>query len=124
MVLAQNFSSVSGSVLDSQTGEPLIGVSIISSNPNFGTISDELGNFSISISSEDSVILTFSYVGYETKSIATACTDECFIEVQLSSGISLQEIVISSNSFEEQKNAVQMSVSALTAEQITKIPMV
>lgn len=123
-VLAQNFSSVSGSVLDSQTGEPLIGVSIISSNPNFGTISDELGNFSISISSEDSVILTFSYVGYETKSIATACTDECFIEVQLSSGISLQEIVISSNSFEEQKNAVQMSVSALTAEQITKIPMV
>lgn len=121
---AQNFSTVTGNVTDSKSGEPLIGVSIISSNPDWGTISDEVGNFSLKVPAEDSMALTFSYIGYETKRIFAICPGECFINVQLNSGISLQEIVISSNSFEAQKNAVQMSVSALTAEQIAKIPMI
>lgn len=122
--LGQNFSTVAGNVTDRQTGEPLFGVSIISSNPDWGTISDEQGNFSLKVPAEDSMALIFSYIGYETKRIFAICPSECFIKVQLNSGISLQEIVISSNSFEAQKNAVQMSVSALTAEQIAKIPMI
>lgn len=120
----QNYTSITGRVTDRQSGEALIGVSIISSNPDWGTISDELGNFSLDIPAQDTIVFTFSYVGYETKRIVSTCIGACFIDVQLNSGVSLREIVISSNSFEEQKNAVQMSVSTLSADQIDKIPMV
>lgn len=123
-VLAQNLVSINGNVSDEQTEEPLIGVSIISSNTIVGTISDEFGNFFLTVPSNDIIALTFSYIGYETKTIPLKCTNDCFVEVKLNAGVSLQEVVISSNSFEEQKNAVQMSVSALSAEQIEKIPMI
>jgi hypothetical protein len=123
-VFAQKFSSVTGSVIDFESGTPLIGVSIIASNSNLGTISDELGHFSLVVPAQDSITLTFSYIGYESKSVVSACPGECDLKVKLRPGLSLQEIIVSSNSYKEQKDAVQMSVSTLTAKQISKIPMV
>ena len=54
---------VRGSVTDIN-GDPLIGVSIVvKDNPKFGTTTDLDGNYSISVSSRNS-ILQFNYIGY------------------------------------------------------------
>lgn len=123
-IQAQKLTSITGSVTDTLSGTPLIGVTIIASNGGWGTISDEWGNFYLEVPAQDSIDLTFSYIGYETKSVTSTCAEACDLKVNLRSGISLKEVVVTSNSYKEQKNAVQMSVSTLTAEQISNIPMV
>ncbi|MBD5332645.1 MAG: TonB-dependent receptor [Bacteroides sp.] len=61
---AQNGYTVTGQVVDKTSGEPLIGVTVIEkSNPTMGTATDIDGNFTIKVSSENT-ILQFSYVGY------------------------------------------------------------
>ena len=55
--------SVSGSVTDDETGAPLVGVTITVQGSKSSTTSDALGNFTISIPPDASVI-QYSYVGY------------------------------------------------------------
>lgn len=62
---------VTGKVTDSSS-EPLIGVNVVEkSNPKNGVITDIDGNFSISVSSSNS-ILVFSYVGFDRKEVSFA----------------------------------------------------
>ena len=66
-VSAQNIS-VSGTVFDATSNEPLIGVTIVQNGTQNGTISDIDGNFTISCPRDAS--LTFSYIGYLTQTVA------------------------------------------------------
>lgn len=59
--------SITGSVVDSK-GEPLIGVSILEEGTTNGTITDFDGNFSLSVSAE--AMIDISYIGYKTQSLA------------------------------------------------------
>ena len=57
--------SISGSVTDSEDGEPLAGVNIVVQGQNQGAVSDFDGNFTIA-NFESGSTLVFSYVGYKT----------------------------------------------------------
>ena len=67
VMLAQN--KVSGTVLDA-TGEPLIGVSVLEAGTNNGVVTDFDGNFTLTVKQGSK--LTFSYVGYLSKTLAAA----------------------------------------------------
>lgn len=56
--------SLSGSVTDSSTGEPLPGVTIVEKETTNGTITNFDGNYTIRISK--GALIQFSYVGYRT----------------------------------------------------------
>ena len=62
---AQNF--LSGIVKDANTNQPLIGVTIQLENGN-GSVTDASGKYSIK-SEKELQKITFSYVGYQTKTI-------------------------------------------------------
>ena len=63
-------TSVSGTVVD-DSGEPLIGVSIMVKGTTNGSITDFDGNFTLSnVTAKD--VLVFSYIGYGTKEITVA----------------------------------------------------
>ena len=66
--------SLSGSVTDSEDGEPLVGVNIVVQGQNQGAVSDFDGNFSIS-NFESGSTLVFSYVGYKTLTLKISSTD-------------------------------------------------
>lgn len=59
-------SSLSGKVLDANTGEPLIGASVWTEKQGRGAVSDENGNFTITKLKEGEIQLRVSYVGFET----------------------------------------------------------
>ncbi|SFU08266.1 iron complex outermembrane recepter protein [Algoriphagus locisalis] len=61
---AQN--SISGKVLDANTGEPLIGASVWTEKQGRGAVSDENGNFTITKLKDGEIQLRVSYVGFET----------------------------------------------------------
>ena len=64
MMFAQN--AVTGQVKD-QTGEPLIGVSILEQGTNNGTVTDIDGNFRLNVAQGKT--LNISYIGYKTQAV-------------------------------------------------------
>jgi TonB-dependent starch-binding outer membrane protein SusC len=60
---------VSGKIISSDDGQGLPGVNILVKGTTSGTVSDADGNYSISVSSADA-ILVFSAIGYSTSEIA------------------------------------------------------
>ena len=58
---------VTGNILDADTDEALIGVSIAVKNTNRGTVSDATGAFALDAKTGDQLV--FSYVGYQTQEL-------------------------------------------------------
>ena len=61
-------SSISGTILD-EMGTPLPGASIVEKGTTNGTQTDFDGNYTLDISSSNSIII-ISYIGYESKEIS------------------------------------------------------
>lgn len=59
---------ISGKVVD-ESGEPLLGASIIEKDTKNGVVTDLEGDFEILVNSSESIILV-SFVGYETRSVS------------------------------------------------------
>ena len=82
---------VSGTVLDA-SGNPIPGVNVVEKGTTNGTASDFDGNYSISVSSNSTLV--FSYVGYGTVEQAV---NGATMNVTLSEGEKLDEIVLTGN---------------------------
>lgn len=65
-VQAQN--TVTGTVTDTNGGDPIPGVNVLEKGTNNGAVTDFDGNYSIKVA--NNAILEFSYVGYATQSIS------------------------------------------------------
>jgi len=63
--MAQN-KTVTGKIVDSKDGSPLIGASVVSKGTTTGAISDVNGDFRLSVS-ESATTLVVSYIGYNRK---------------------------------------------------------
>ena len=83
--------TVTGTVNDSSTGEPLFGVNILVKETSKGAITDLDGKFSLELG-EEAKILIFSYTGYESQEYVLG--DSSVINISLSSGKLLEEIVV------------------------------
>lgn len=88
----QGQGEISGTVTDAATGSPLVGVTVQLAGTSNGTITNDLGHYSIETNQkEDSII--FSYVGYIDKKVAIG--DQSVIDVTLvTSSKSLNELVV------------------------------
>ena len=62
-------TKISGKVMDADSKEPLIGVSIGVKGAVTGTISDSKGNFSLSTNKSGALTIVVSMVGYERQEI-------------------------------------------------------
>lgn len=98
--------TVSGTVT-SDDGESLIGVNIIEKGTSNGVLTDLDGNYSIKVA-EDAT-LVFSYTGYETQEIAVG--NQTAIDLVLSAGVNLDEVVVTALGIEKNKKALTYSVS-------------
>ena len=56
--------NVKGKVLDAESGEPLIGVSILVKGTSTGTVTDFDGNYELNVPND--AVLQFHYIGYKT----------------------------------------------------------
>ncbi len=60
--------TVTGNVTEAQTGDPLIGVTVVVRGTNIGTVTDIDGNYSLAVPDEN-VTLVFSFVGYTRREV-------------------------------------------------------
>lgn len=117
MTIAQR--TVSGKVTDT-AGEPVIGANVtVKEAPGVGTITDIDGMYQLNVPANGAT-LVFSYTGYETKemSIGGAST----IDVTMSEGKLLEEVVVTSLAIKKDKRALGYAVSTINKELIVNRP--
>ena len=107
---------VSGTVKDSETGETLIGVSVIIKGTSQGVISDINGRFSLNITKP--ATLVFSSIGYITQNIQITNQDVLNVSL-LPDTKKLDEVVVIGYGT-QRKGDVTSSVSNVKAERFNK----
>ena len=110
--------SITGRVTDGADGGPLPGVSIIVKGTSTGTTTDADGNYSINASPEN--VLTFSFIGYETREMAVG-TQTSIDVVMAASAQTLGEVVVIGYGTREKKDLTG-SISAVQSKDIESIP--
>ena len=117
---AQNYT-ISGTITDKQTGETLIGATIVDRHSGKGTVTNAYGRYSLTLK-KDSVQLKVSYIGYQSakKNFYLASNEE--YNVALSSSTDLQEVVITAEKVNGVKSS-QMSAIEMPVEQLQAVPV-
>lgn len=112
---SQNIT-VKGQITDNR-GQPLPGVNIVEEGTSNGTISDIKGQYTITVSSEDAV-LVYSFVGYNTEKREIDGKRE--INITLTEDVeSLEEVVVIGYG-QVKKSDLTGAVSSIKAEEISK----
>lgn len=107
MVQAQ---TIRGTITDAGNGEPIIGASVLEKNTeNNGTTTDFDGKFELTAQTETPV-LVISYVGYQTIEVPFTGQD---LDIQLSSGLALDEIVVTALGIQREKKALGYAVQEI-----------
>lgn len=120
---AQEQFIISGLVKDSQSGETLIGATVSAPALGLGATTNEYGFYSISLPANDSIKLEYSYVGFQTQEKKLWLNRDQVFDVELSTGVQLEEVLIKANSFEEQLNSTEMSVEVITTKEAKILPV-
>jgi TonB-linked SusC/RagA family outer membrane protein len=127
MVLLTGFSSylfaqqtIEGTVVDKADNSPLIGVSVYEKGTTIGTVTDFNGNYSLSVSGPESV-LVFSFVGYAPveQVVGTAKTFNVSLGADTEN---LGEVVVVGYGARK-KSDVTGSVSSVKASELTSFPV-
>lgn len=109
---------ISGKVTD-ETGDPLIGVSVLVQGTNSGTTTDVDGNFSLTAATD--AVLEVSYIGYETQTIPLNGRTKVDISLGGSAEILDEVVVIGYGTVK--KSDVTGAVSSVGTEEIQAFPV-
>src|SRR5882757_4861561 len=112
-VLAQNTSSVKGTVLD-EKGVPLLGVSVSIKGTGFGTVTDSAGQFVLRAAK--GAVLVFSYVRYGTQEVRVG--DQTTFNLSLTPVNSTLNDVVVVGYGTQKKGSLTGAVSSIGAAEI------
>lgn len=125
-VYSQETFTLSGYVKDKNSGETMIGASVVSvSDQSFAAVTNNYGFYSLTMP-KDVYRVTVSYIGYESTSFEVTLDKNTNLNVQLSAGIVMQEVTISADKEDRRKNveSTQMGTIDVPVENIKKLPAI
>lgn len=112
--------TVSGTVLDKTTNDPLIGVSVVVKGvANAGTTTDMDGKFTLKLPYAEAP-LVFSYLGYQPQEIVPGAKKELTVLLQEDTK-ALQEVVVVGYT-KQRKETMIGSVATITTKDLTQSP--
>ncbi len=115
-------TTISGTVIDADSKETLVGVNIIVKGKVIGTISDLSGKFNLSVNQEPPFTLVFSMVGFTTQEVeVTGGISDIKIELAESTILG-QEVVISASRVEESLMQSPVSIEKMDIIAIRDAP--
>lgn len=121
--LAQNSNerTVTGQVIDAESGDPLAGVTVMVQGTTIGTSTDLDGEYDLDVSNEQGNVLAFSFIGYVTEEILL--TDQSEINVELELDIQgLDEVVVVGYG-QQRAEALTGSVSTIRSTKLEQVPV-
>ncbi len=111
---------VSGFIEDNQSKEQLPGVHIYNSSNKQGIISNSFGFYSLHIPINDTIQLTFSYLGYQKQILDICLHENKELNIQLKKGLYLSEVVVLAQ--KDIVNTPQMSVLNIPVQELKQLP--
>ncbi|MGY5351246.1 TonB-dependent receptor [Wenyingzhuangia sp. IMCC45533] len=121
---AQEKHTITGVVKDANSGETLIGVSVVEKNSRQGTVSNEYGFYSFTLDKGDHD-LEFSYLGYNNFNKSLKLTKNTTLNINLKESTeSLDELVISAYTEKISIKKAEMSVNKMEVKTIKEIPAI
>ena len=110
-------TQISGSVMDSDSMEAIPGVNVIIDGTNVGTVTDFDGNFVINTSQDTPLTVVISYVGYSAQRVDVTSAGQD-INVSLSAGQNLEEIIVSASRRAQKVTDAPASVSVYLQDRL------
>lgn len=112
-------NQVTGLVQDN-TGEPLMGASVIEKGTATGTATDLDGNFVLFVKNPATAVLVVSYVGYETQEVALKGQTNVTVTLKESSAV-LDEVVVVGYG-QQKKESVIGAISQVNSADLLETP--
>ncbi|HEY0679118.1 MAG TPA: SusC/RagA family TonB-linked outer membrane protein [Chitinophagaceae bacterium] len=113
--------TISGKVIDQQSGKPLDGVTVKVKNNPRTTLTDENGNFSIAVPSAESV-LSFTYVGYMVYEVQAGTGASLTVNLNLLNS-RMEEVVVVGYGTKKRANVLG-SVGSVNPKEVEDMPFV
>lgn len=114
---------LSGTLIDQETKEPLIGAYINVLNKSIGTTSDFKGFYKLNLE-KDSVTLVFEYVGYKTIEKKLFVNKNMVLNLSMQvEKTNLKEVIVESNSVKETLDKTQMSMTSIDVKDAKLVPV-
>ena len=110
-------AQITGTVIDADTGDPLIGASILIKDSGTGTVTDLDGAFTLSASPGD--ILVVSYTGFASQEKLVG--NETTFEFLLSGGELLEEVVVTGYTAQSKRD-ITGAVTTVDSEELLEVP--
>ena len=107
--------SITGTVTDN-SGEPLIGASILVAGTTTGTVTDFDGTFTLNVP-EGSEELLVSYTGYATQTVPL--TTATSYEINLAEGVQLNDVVVTALGITRDEKSLGYAVSEVSGDEVT-----
>ncbi len=120
LCFAQNYT-ISGYLTEKSSGETQIGGSIYDNRSKKGVITNSYGYYSLTLP-KDSVILSFSSMGFEKKELRFLLQKDTTINIAFESNLQLKELVVTANLAETGIKGTQMSTINIPISQIKSMP--
>lgn len=116
-MLAQ--STVTGKVIDEETGDALSFVNVLEKGTTNGVVTDEEGNFSITLSTLPTT-LEITYLGYATKEVAV--TNDAFLTIAISeSSERLDEVVVTGLASSTKRKNLANTVATVSSDELVGV---
>ncbi len=119
---AQNYT-ISGYLKDEKTGENLVSATIAAPEQETGTYSNNYGFYSLTLPVKDSILLIFSYVGYETIAKKVRFDKDIDLNIALlPTVLEVKGVVITDNKTRQNVEKAMMGVIDIPIEQVEMMP--
>ncbi|MBK5277948.1 MAG: TonB-dependent receptor [Bacteroidia bacterium] len=117
---AQKFT-ISGYIKDAETGESLIGATLLHLKTSSGSSANTHGFYSLTLP-KDSISLIYSYVGYQPTTMQFFLKRDTVIIINLQSSTVLNEVVVRGTKADPIHESTKMSTLSVPIEQIKALP--
>jgi TonB-linked SusC/RagA family outer membrane protein len=114
--IAVHAQRISGTVLDADTDEPLIGASISVKNAGRGTVSDAAGSFKLDAKAGEQLVI--SYVGYEPQELTLG--EGLTLTIKLAAQNQLNEVVVTALGLSKAKKSLGYAVQEVSGASLDK----
>ena len=123
IAFAQQKHTISGYIKDAETGEELIGASIVVKELKSGSITNVYGFYSVTIP-KDKYTIEYRYIGYKTQSTDINLVKSIKKDIELSPlSTSLEEVVITSEANDKNIKSTEMGIVKINPKEIFAIPV-
>ncbi|MEM7656140.1 MAG: SusC/RagA family TonB-linked outer membrane protein [Bacteroidota bacterium] len=114
---AQN-RTITGKITDSNSGDPIPGVTVIVQGTNTGALTDDTGNYSVPVTTANPTLI-FSFIGFQRQEIVVG--SKTTINVSMASeDVTMDDVVITALGVARETKSLGYSVTEVDGDELTE----